>query len=293
MPLQLDWPRENADDPELTQSRWFHPSSNHCLDFHGDPDASQLRVFSDGNHHMALEETLESFRASHQLSSVFYCTTPPKVYLDWMQSGAIEIGNLRLSVSPDIVIGPDDILEKLFAEDKVCRTAVFAQSRGNSFLVRRNNPKNIREVKDLLREDVRLFLSNPVTESASHTVYRQTLEGSAARDGLPSAAIGDLLESGERVHFGELIHHREAPQAIADGCADVAVVYDHLALRYTRIFPETFDRIPLAKGEHNIITRYAVGLVRESSELACDAFRHMLSDSTKSIYRHHGLQASQ
>ena len=288
--MQLDWPSENVINPELARNRWFHPSSNFCLDFHGDPGASELRIFSDGNHHMALEESLESFRSSNRLSSVFYCTTPPKVYLDWMQSRTIEIGNLRLSVTPDIVIGPDDIMEKLATENKVCRTAVFAQSRGNSFLVRRNNPKGVWEVSDLLRENVRLFLSNPLTEGASHTVYRQTLEGCAAKDGLESNAIGDLLECSDKVLFGHLIHHREAPQAVADGSADVAIVYDHLALRYTRIFPEIFDRIPLPIGEHNITTRYAVGLVDETFQLACNAFEFFLSDETKSIYRNHGLQ---
>ena len=289
--MQLDWPRENATSPELAQHSWSHPSSNYCLDFHGDPNASELRVFSDGNHHMALEETLESFRSRRQLSSVFYCTTPPKVYLDWMRSGAIEIGNLRLSVTPHIVISPDDIMEKLLAEERVCRTAVFAKSRGNSFLVRKNNPKGIREVGDLLRDDVRIFLSNPVTESASHMVYRQTLERSAVRDGLDANAITDLLSSSEKVLFGELIHHREAPQAVANGDADVTVVYDHLALRYIRIFPEIFDRIPLSEGEHNVTTRYAIGLVDQTCKLASDAFQHFLSDAAESIYRHHGLQS--
>ena len=121
--MQLDWPVENADDPTLPGNRWFHPSSNCCLDFHGDPVASELRVFSDGNHHMALEETLKSFRSKHELSSVFYCTTPPKVYLDWMRSGTIEIGNLRLDMSPNIVIGPDDILQKLASRDMLSATS--------------------------------------------------------------------------------------------------------------------------------------------------------------------------
>lgn len=288
--MQLDWPRENAVNPNSGFSRWFHPASNYCLDFHGDPEASELRVFSDGNHHMALEETLESFRSNYGLASVFYCTTPPKVYLDWIQCAAIEIGNLRLSVVPDIVIGPDDILEKLQEEKKVCRSQVFAQSCGNSFLVLKNNPKNIQQVRDLLRDNVKLFISNPVTEKASHTVYLQTLEGFAQKEGIGRNAIGDLFDSGQ-VHFGELIHHREAPQVLADGRADVAIVYDHLALRYCRIFPEIFDRVPLPVDERNVITRYAIGLVNENSQVARDAFQYFQNETTTSIYQHHGLQS--
>ena len=32
-------------------------------------------------------------------------------------------------------------------------------------------------------------------------------------------------------------HHREAPQALADGEADVAMVCYHLALRFVRVYP--------------------------------------------------------
>ena len=148
-------------------------------------------------------------------------------------------------------------------------------------------------MRDLLREDVLLFISNPLTESASYTVYRQTLERIAAKEGLSSNSIVDLLECSNRVHFGELIHHREAPQAVADGRADIAVVYDHLALRYTRIFPTIFDRVPLAIGENNITTRYAIGLVDESCEVANNAFQHFLGDESKSIYQSHGLPSIQ
>lgn len=286
--MPLNWPRENAVNPTTECSRWFHPESNYCLDFHGDPAISNLRVFSDGNHHMALEETLESFRSEYNLSSVFYCTTPPKVYLDWMKSESIELGNLRLSVDPDIVIGPDDIMENLLVENRVCRNQVFAQSCGNSFLVLKNNPKNIQQVGDLLRENVRLFISNPMTEKASHMVYRQTLEGIGQKEGIAKQSIEKLL-SGDQVHIGELIHHREAPQVIADGLADVAIVYDHLALRYCRIFPEMFDRIKLPADEHNIITRYAIGLANENCQVACSAFRYFLDEKAASIYRNHGL----
>ena len=51
--------------------------------------------------------------------------------------------------------------------------------------------------------------------------------------------------SGTKVEYGERIHHREAPQAIMDGRADVAIVYYHLALGYTRIFPSLFEMVPL------------------------------------------------
>ena len=44
---------------------------------------------------------------------------------------------------------------------------VFARSEGNSLLLARGNPEGITGIGDLLREDVRLFISNPVTATTS------------------------------------------------------------------------------------------------------------------------------
>ena len=92
-------------------------------------------------------------------------------------------------------------------------------------------------MSDLLRDDVIPFMSNPDTEAASYAVYRDTILETARLRGLDVRSLERRLsgDSGAIV-FGERIHHREAPQAVAEGRADVAMVYYHLALRYARIF---------------------------------------------------------
>ena len=62
-----------------------------------DPVGAQLAVFSDGNHHMALAECVETFvRRSPGLHDVFYTTTPPSVYLTFLKAGELSLGNLTL-----------------------------------------------------------------------------------------------------------------------------------------------------------------------------------------------------
>ena len=113
-------------------------------------------------------------------------------------------------------------------------------------LVRKNNPKNIYTISDLLRTDVQLTISNPVTETASYDVYKQTLLNVAQEQGLDVTAFADLIaKDSTRVIFGESIHHREVPQTIFSGAADVAIVYYHLALRYSRIFPNDFEMVEI------------------------------------------------
>ena len=181
-------------------------------------------------------------RRSPGLHEVFYTTTPPSVYLAMLRTGELSLGNLTLRVRPNVVIGPRDVVERLHAEGEAGAPVAFARSRGNAYLVRAGNPKGIRGVADLLRPDVVLFMSNPDTEAASYGVYRETILATARIRGLDMGTLERRLSGeGDPIVFGERIHHREAPQVLADGEADVAMVYYHLALRYVRIFPGEFE----------------------------------------------------
>ena len=302
----LIWPAERP-RAAVRGSEWSQARSNLCLDFHGDPANAQLVVFSDGNHHMALAECVEAFvRRSPGLHEVFYTTTPPSVYLAWMRTGELTLGNLTLRVRPDVVIGPREVVERLHAEGETGAPVAFARSRGNAYLVRTGNPKEIRGVADLLRPDVIPFISNPDTETASYRVYRETMLAAARVRGLDVGALRRRIsgKGGEnaRIVFGECIHHREAPQALADGEADVAMVYYHLALRYVRVFPRKFEIVcegwdPVGEGDREpaegmVVTEYVVAPAWRAGEWG-DAFvKFMRSGEAVAIYEGHGVRSA-
>lgn len=285
----LDWPAEQA-RPASAEPRWSQPHSNLALDFHGDPHRARLVVFSDGNHHMALEECLQCFLAAHpQAEDVFYATTPPAVLLRWLEAGCLHLGNLRLSLKPHLFISPPKILDRVVASGRAPGHTPFMRSCGNVLLVREGNPRKIRAVTDLTRADVRLFLSNPETEAASYEVYADTLRGLARRAGVEGDFPG-------RVHavYGERIHHREAPQALADERADAAMLYYHLALRYTRIFPGQFEIVPLDgapenAAPENVLSRFHLALVDGGGEWGSAAREFLLGPEAAAIYARHGL----
>lgn len=285
----LDWPAEQA-RPAGAEPRWSQPHSNLALDFHGDPHRARLVVFSDGNHHMALEECLQCFLAAHpQAEDVFYATTPPAVLLRWLEAGCLHLGNLRLSLKPHLFISPPKILDRVVASGRAPGHTPFMRSCGNVLLVREGNPRKIRAVTDLTRADVRLFLSNPETEAASYEVYADTLRGLARRAGVEGDFPG-------RVHavYGERIHHREAPQALADERADAAILYYHLALRYTRIFPGQFEIVPLDGAPENaalenVLSRFHLALVDGGGEWGAAAREFLLGPEAAAIYARHGL----
>ena len=297
MPLNnttsLPWPQESSFKSDAFN--WNHPSTNYCLDFHGNPTDAKLTVFSDGNHHMALEACCQKFLSLHpEINDIFYATTPPNVLVKALQSGSLQLGNLNITAKPDIFISPENIMSQLKQQTYIDDYWPFAKSLGNVMLVRKSNPKNIQSIEDLLRNDVRLFISNPKTEKASYDVYHETILGVADEQNLNIEAVKQIIAS---AILGKRIHHRECPQSLFNDEADVAVIYYHLALRYCRIFPENFEIIHFDGADStdkpqitdvNITTTYYIGIV--NSEGWGETFKKfMMSDNAAELYKLHGL----
>lgn len=298
-PHELDWPIEAALKASTTLSDFVVPRSNIVLDFHGDPVRAGVAVFSDGNHHMALEESLAAFaELNPKVGDIFYATTPPRVIIEALRDGGVQLGNMTLSVQPHVFISPTDVIDALMADGYLSQRAAYKRSRGNTLLVRKGNPKNIHGIADLLRDDVRFAISNPVTEKASYSVYRDTLCGLASKAGLSSDDMQTKIDNAAAL--SQLIHHREIPQILADDRADIAPVYYHLGLRYTRIFPATFDMVALSPlsgepgaTENNITSTYDIGLVGDGGDWGLKLYEFLRADATViEIYRKHGLDAA-
>lgn len=291
----LNWPTE-ATCKDRDTIEWWHAGSNLCLDFHGNPAQAKLVIFSDGNHHMALEEILQLFyQMNPDVEDIFYVTTPPGPILQLLKSGSLQIGNFILAVKPHVFFSPPAVLDSLVDEGYMKEYVPFMKNRGSVLLIKKENPKNIVGINDLIRSDIKLFLPNPQRESVSFIGYCNTIRSLAARDNLDVSFLADeRLRAG--VCHGERIHHREAPQAIMDDHADVALVYYHLALRYTRIFPDLFEIIPLGGTAEdpqplpgNGISESHVGIIHDGGPWGRRFFDFLSSGSVSRIYSEHGM----
>lgn len=294
--MGLKWPPETVLGEEAIES-WQQPGSNCILDFHGDPLKADLAVFSDGNHHMALLPALKAFHGAHpRINGIFYATTPPYPISQLLRNGALRLGNLTLAVRPHVFISPPHVLAQLKREGFVGGATPLARNRGSALLVPRGNPENITVIRDLLRDDLRLFISNPQTEQVSYRGYRETLEAAARWEGLEKGVL-DRSVFGNTVVYGACIHHREAPEAVAAGRADAAIVYYHLALRYTRIFPDSFEMVALDQMEGapdpwpaELTAEIHMGCIDDGGPWGELFLDFMQGDTVAQIYARHGLQ---
>lgn len=291
----LIWPEENA-GRKSDFFQWSHPGSNLCLDFHGDPIKAQFVVFSDGNHHMALRECLDFFSKKYgELSDIFYATTPPAPILNMLKKGGLQLGNLLINIQPHVFISPPDILDGLVDQGVMPGHTPFVRNRGNVLLVKKGNPLRITAPSDIMDEEVKLFISNPETEKASFTAYHDTLKALLPAREPDSDFLKEKISQGQ-ILFGDCIHHREAPLALAEGSADVAVVFYHLALRYVRIFPDHFDIVPLggsiedpAPLPGNVVGTTSLGLVGDGGVWGGRFLEYLASSEAMNIYESHGL----
>lgn len=291
----LNWPVELATGQDRVVAHYEQIESLR-LDLHGDPSRAKLVVCSDGNHHMALGQTLQAFARLHPaVDEIFYTTTPPRIALQIMQNGGLQIGNFRLAISPHVFISPPQVLDKLTAAGSMSKSTPFMRSCGVVLLVCKENPKRIAGINDLLRDDVRLFLSNPVTETISYQIYTDCLRRLATLKGitLDFLAHPSGHPNPDKLVYGESIHHREAPQMVADGRADAALVFYHLGLRYQRIFPELFDFVwpEGSLGNQSCdINHFNCGLMGDGGEWGEKLYQFLLSETVTEIYREHGLE---
>ena len=109
------------------------------------------------------------------------------------------------------------------------------------------------------------------------------------------AIAAKMSTAGPKTVHSQIIHHREVPELIGKGHADAAVIYFHLALRYTRIFPDIFELVDIGNvlsgqaSPANPTTRYHIGLVADGGKWGENFVSFMQSDTVQRLYEEHGL----
>jgi ABC-type Fe3+ transport system substrate-binding protein len=136
-----------------------------------------------------------------------------------------------------------------------------------------------------MRDDVRVAISSPVREPASYESYSNTLRAQGG------AQFPELVLKKSTTISPVTVHHRENPQLIYDGAADVAPMYYHFGEYLKGHMPQHFDFVTLPdKG--NFRDELAISLIRNarhrSAALAWIDF--MRSDTAGDIYDRNGFE---
>ena len=257
-----------------------------------------LVIFTEGNHLMVIlsEDIVGAFpawaraqpqHADLRFDNIVVVTLPQPVCLDMIRTGAVALGNLTLDVTresgfyPDIFMGYPEPLRQLRRLGVVEPQArFFCKNRGVALLVPKGNPLGIQGLSDVIRTGARIALPD------SGDVRVQCR---AAADALLAKRGADALFAAEVPTFsGRLgIMHRDLPEMIARGYADVAFTWRHLVSYWARIFPQHFAVVPVP-GAERFFTRIAYGQVGNPLRpRAVKAFDEFFFSRAKEIYPRH------
>src|SRR5712692_5265928 len=259
---------------------------------------ASLVIFTEGNHLMVLlsDDIVGAFPSwarsqpsyvDLDVDNIVVVTVPQPVVVQMVRTGGIALGNLTLDVSrksgfyPDIVMaGPDPLrqLRKLGVIEPQAR--FFAKNRGLALLVRKGNPLGIHGLTDVARTGARIALPDAVDEAGSRARYR------AAVDQLIGKSAADAFFAAEVAHFrGRIgIVHRDFPEMVARGYADVALTQYHLISYWTRIFPNHFELVPVPGAERSFVKIALARTVDPLRRRAGKAFEEFFFSRAKEVY---------
>jgi Bacterial extracellular solute-binding protein len=257
-----------------------------------------LVIFTEGNHLMVLlsDDIIGAFPlwaksqpqyADLDLDNIVVVTVPQPVVVQMMRTGGIALGNLMLEISrksgfyPDVVMaGPEPLrqLRKLGAIESQAR--FFSKNRGFALLVRKGNPFGIRELVDVARSGARIALPEAQSEPQARARYR------AAVDDLMGKRAADELFAAETPHFpGRIgIVHRDLPEMVARGYADVALTQYHLISYWTRIFTSHFDLVPVSGAEQFFVKIAFARITDPLHPRALTAFDEFFFSRARDVY---------
>jgi hypothetical protein len=261
-----------------------------------------LVIFTEGNHLMVLlsEDIVGAFpswaKSQSQsgdldLDNIVIVTLPQPIVVQMVRTGGIALGNLTLDVSrksgfyPDIVMGGPDPLQDLRKLGVIePRARFFSKNRGLALLVPKGNPLGIHGLTDVARAGARLAQPD-VVEAGSRARYR------AAVDELIGRSAADAFFAKEVQHFpGRLgITHRDVPEMVARGYADVGMTQYHLISYWTRTFPNHFELVPIA-GAERFFVKIAFGRVVDPLRpRAAKAFEEFFFSRARDVYPRYDL----
>ena len=257
-------------------------------DLYGDINDPQLVLFLSGNQYMVVPELVRAFQTAYpKYQRVFVETLPPGVMADQIEQGALIVGNMRVTLKPDIYATGKTRMEQFQRDRKwFSRLTDYARNR-LALMTYRDNPSQISGWTDLAAANVSICMPNPKWEGIAENQIIPALRATGGEE-LVSRVYAQKVEDG--TNFLTQIHHRQTPVRIMQGkCAAGAVWYSeayyHAALTQ---HPLSVVTIPDAQNRYATFT---AGLMHNAPhpEAGEDFLVFLRGPQAQAVYRAYGF----
>lgn len=259
---------------------------NNVYDLHGSPTEADLVVFFNGNQFMVVSELLQAFRQQQpSIKHIFYETLPPGVLVQQVKDRPLRIGNLVLTLRPDVITAGADEMRQLTEAKLVQRHVVYAEN-ALAILVAAGNPLHIHGLADLARPEVRVAMPDPATEGVGRLIVK-AYEQTGGSDLVAAIMEQKVANGSTRL---TRIHHRETALDILAGEANAGPLWISEALFQQRL-GNAFELIPIAD-EFNQRGQYMAGTLAQAphAEAASALLDFMQTPVAQGIYSKYGFR---
>jgi ABC-type molybdate transport system substrate-binding protein len=272
--------------------RTFHSDGRIDYGKIGDSYTADLVLYLAGNQFMVMEELIRDFQTKHpEVATVYVETIPPGQILKGQILKQGKIDGQDTARNPDVYASVNlGHLKKLKAKGLMDQYMIYIHNK-LELMVAKGNPKGILGAKDLARDDLVHSHPNPLTEGIFKFYGAAML-----RDlGLYEEVTGNAECRGcwaiEGKTWFTKRHHRETPDRIEKGEADVGIVWTTEvveARKHDRKIDGVAIAAPLNKaGEVGYaIGRLATGRNPKNAESYLD---YLASDAAQKIYAKYGF----
>ncbi len=259
------------------------PGVDNVPDLFGDINDPQLVVFFAGNQFMCLDDMMAAFKKAYpQYQRVFAETLPPGILAKQIMGGSITIGNLRITLKPDVYTAGKNRTDQM--PEYFSKTEPYAYNR-LAIMVQKGNPKNIKGLKDLGQAAIRVSMPNPDFEGIGKRIEQAYVL--AGTESLRKTIMEDKVK--DSTTYLTQIHHRQSPMRIMYGQSDAAPVW------YSEAYYQVMIKHPVGMVEipadQNINATYVAGQLKNAphAQAARDFMDFLVSPTAKAIYRKYGF----
>lgn len=253
-------------------------------DIYGDINDPQLVIFMGGNQFMVLDELLAAFRKKYpQYQRILVEMLPPGLLFEQIKTGSLVIGNMRISVKPDIYTTDKNKIEE--NKNMFERTDAFTATK-LALMVQQNNPKKINRLEDLKKDKIRISMPNKKIEGIGKTVEEAYIK--AGGEKLHHKIMVDKVKN--NTTFLTQIHHRQSPMRILYNQSDVAPVWE-TEIFYQKSLGHKVDMVNISE-KYNKLSVSMAGLLKDAAhkEAANHFMDFLISQESQAIFKKFGFK---
>lgn len=272
--------------------RTFHVDGKTDFGKIGDSYTSDLVMYLAGNQFMVMEELIKDFQQKNpDIKTVYVETIPPGQILkkQILQQG--EINGQKTSQNPDLFASVNqNHLKKLIKKDRMEKYMIYTHNK-LELMVKKGNPKKIKGVQDLGRDDIVQSHPNPLTEGIFKFYGSEMLKDVGLHAKVTGGKECKECWAVDGKTWFTARHHRETPHRIENNMADVGIVWT-TEVKHAIAEGRNVEGVSIP-APHNKQEKvaYAIGRLNKArnADNAARFLAYLTTDEAQGIYAKYGF----